>query len=82
MYYVYIIYSGKRDRYYVGSCGDIEARLRRHNTNHRGYTGGVGDWALVYSESYADKSAAQFREREIKRWKSRKRIEELIAAGA
>jgi putative endonuclease len=37
------------------------------------------DWKLVYSESYANKAAAMKREREIKSWKSTKRIEELIS---
>lgn len=81
MHYVYIIFSARRNRYYVGSCGDIAGRLRRHNTDHRGYTGGAGDWELVYSESYPSKSAAQLQEREMKRWKSRKRIVGLIAGG-
>ena len=31
MYYTYILYSSKCDRYYVGYCADIEARLQRHN---------------------------------------------------
>ncbi|HWK99977.1 MAG TPA: GIY-YIG nuclease family protein [Parapedobacter sp.] len=79
MHYLYIIYSTKRDRYYVGSCRDIPERLRRHNSNHRGFTGSASDWELVYHEIYASKPAVMFREREIKSWKSRKRIEWLVA---
>jgi putative endonuclease len=30
-FYTYIIYSKKRDRYYTGSCSNLEKRLQRHN---------------------------------------------------
>ena len=83
MYCVYILYSTKRDRYYIGSTGDgIEERIRKHNTNHKGFTGGAGDWILVYSESSLERTIALEREREIKGWKSRKMIERLINSSA
>ncbi len=53
-------------------------RIRKHNSNHTGFTGGVGDWTLVYAETFEDKNLAIAREKEIKRWKSRKLIEKLI----
>ncbi len=31
MYLVYILYSEKCDRYYIGYCTDLSERLRRHN---------------------------------------------------
>lgn len=31
MYSVYILYSEKCDRYYIGYCADITLRLQRHN---------------------------------------------------
>ena len=77
---VYILYSSKRDRFYVGHTGDdLQERLRKHNSNHKGFSGGVGDWAIVYTETYLTKTAAYQREREIKAWKSRKRIELLLS---
>ena len=78
MYHTYILYSAALDRYYVGSTRDVLAeRLRRHNTHHKGFTGKISDWALVYSESFDTFEAAYARERQIKSWKSRKKIEEL-----
>jgi putative endonuclease len=32
MYFIYIIYSKKLDRYYVGTTDDIEKRLGEHNS--------------------------------------------------
>ena len=71
MYYFYILYSRVLDRYYLGHTSDLEARLTKHNTNHRGYTGKVLDWELVYSEKYPEKAEAYARERQVKGWKSR-----------
>jgi putative endonuclease len=46
--------------------------------HHKGFTGQVQDWEIVYTEFYSTKEEAYAREREVKRWKSRKRIEKLI----
>ncbi|MBS1635624.1 MAG: GIY-YIG nuclease family protein [Bacteroidetes bacterium] len=76
---VYIIYSSKLNKYYVGYTGDeLEERIRKHNSDHKGFTGGIGDWVLKYKEDFAVKSEAMRREKEIKRWKSRKLIERFI----
>ncbi len=81
MWTTYILYSAIKNKYYIGySADDLLERLRRHNTNHKGFTGGVGDWKMVYKEIYHSKSAALAREREIKGWKSRKMIEKLIGS--
>jgi len=79
MYKFYILYSEKLDRYYIGSTGDeISERLRRHNSNHRGFTGRANDWIIIYTESFEIKALAGQREREVKKWKSRKLVEKLI----
>ncbi len=80
-YYVYILYSGSLDRYYVGYAEDIELRMTWHMSNHKGYTSKAKDWEIVYSEKYQTKGEAMSREREIKRKKSRKYIEWLIERG-
>ncbi|MBL7921137.1 MAG: GIY-YIG nuclease family protein [Bacteroidia bacterium] len=53
-------------------------RILKHISNHKGFTGGVGDWELKCSEQYQTKSEALKREKKIKNWKSRKMIEKLI----
>ena len=78
MYYFYILYSDQLNKYYIGHSSDLEERLRRHNSNHKGWTGKANDWKIVYSEEFAAKDLALFREHEVKKWKSRKRIEKLI----
>jgi len=79
MAHTYIIFSPSLNRYYVGATNDdIQERIRRHNSNHKGYTGKANDWVLALAEPCETLELAMRREREIKAWKSRKRIETLI----
>ncbi len=74
----YIIYSKSADRFYIGStAGDLAERIRRHNSNHKGFTGQASDWVLVHLETFGSIHLARLRERQLKAWKSRKRIEAL-----
>ena len=42
--------------------------------------GKVKDWKLLYTETFETKESAYKREREIKSWKSRIRVEKLIGS--
>jgi len=80
MFYTYILFSPTKNKYYVGYTGDeITERIRKHNSNHKGFTGGIGDWELKYIEEYQTKTEAAKREKQIKNWKSKKLIEKLIS---
>ena len=82
MYTTYIIYSIKKNAYYVGYTSDsLQERLRRHNSNHNGFTGKYDDWELKYSKTFEEKREALSFEQQIKKWKSKKMIEDLIAKG-
>ena len=79
MCHTYILFSATLNRYYIGSTrDDLAERIRRHNSNHKGFTGKVNDWKLVYNESYENYNHALARERHIKSWNSRVSIENLI----
>ena len=79
-FFVYILFSATKNRFYVGHTGDdLNERIRKHNSDHRGFTGHIGDWTLVYSEIFNSKQLAYARERAIKAWKSSKMIRALIA---
>ena len=79
MCFAYILYSFQLDKFYVGhTCDNMDERLRTHLSNHSGYTSKAKDWDVVHTESYSDKASAYRREREIKGWKSRRLIIELI----
>ena len=77
---MYILHSQKINKFYIGATSDsMEERLRKHNSNHKGFTGRANDWKLVYSEEYNSMVLALKREKEIKKWKSSLRIKKLIA---
>lgn len=81
MAFVYILFSETLNKYYVGhTTEDLEERLRKHLSSHSGYTSKAKDWEIVYTEEFENKELACKREREIKNWKSRKRIEKLISS--
>ena len=78
MYFVYILYSNKLDKYYVGSTGNPEDRLKRHNSGRSTYTKPGIPWNLVYLKEYQTRSQAYSAEQYIKSRKSRIYIEQLI----
>ncbi len=78
MYFVYILYSPDIDKYYIGSTENLTSRLAKHLSQHSGFTGKAKDWIMVYCEQLLTKNDALKRETEIKKWKSRKMIEQLI----
>ncbi|MBE9469120.1 MAG: GIY-YIG nuclease family protein [Bacteroidetes bacterium] len=38
-YFVYIIFSKIINKFYIGYTNNIIDRLRKHNSNHKGFTG-------------------------------------------
>ena len=82
MYHMYIIESESTGKYYIGSTGDLDNRIHQHNhpenSKRKTTSKFSGPWNLVYSEKFETRSEAVIRERQIKSWKSRRSIEELI----
>ena len=77
-YFVYILYSVAQDLFYIGSCSNPEERLRKHLANHKGFTSRTKDWEICYLECFSEKTAAVKREKQLKSWKSKKKIQILV----
>ena len=72
-------HSPSLDRYYVGHTeGDLQERLRRHLSDHKGFTGKAKDWTIVWHRAFEDKKEAFAEERQIKSRKSKAYIVGLI----
>ena len=83
MFHTYILFSEILDKFYVGHTSEeVHERLRKHLSNHSGFTAKVKDWKIVYYEVFSDKSNACKRELEIKSWKSKVKISQLIKSSA
>ena len=79
MFYTYIIFSKTLDKYYTGSCENVQDRLNDHLNSRSTYTKVAKDWLLVYFENFDSRSLAVKREMAIKKKKSRKYIEFIIS---
>jgi len=81
MFYIYILYSGSSDKYYVGHTDDPARRVIEHNTKpFNTYTAKHRPWKLVASFPAGESRGEAVRiERYIKKRKSRTFILKLIA---
>ena len=79
MYYVYIVKCADATLY-TGIATQLDRRIEEHNSSPKGakYTRIRRPVKLVYSEEYADRSAASKREYEIKKKMTRKEKLALI----
>lgn len=64
--------------YYTGSTQNLSDRIEYHNKGKVYSTKNKLPFTLIYKEEYLNRSSAQKREYQIKRWKSRAAIERLI----
>jgi len=78
MFYTYILQSNKNNKYYVGSCENINKRLMMHNKGLVKSTKNGIPWKVLFTEEFSDRSSAFKREKQIKSWKKRSAIEKLI----
>ena len=78
-YYVYIL-TNRSGTLYTGVTSDIEHRVRQHKTGeHEGFTKRYRIDRLVYYEETDDVNAAIAREKQIKGWTRKKRIDLINA---
>lgn len=50
MFKVYILYSASLNKFYIGFTeSSVEERLRKHLSNHSGFTGKAKDWTIAYT---------------------------------
>ena len=64
--------------YYVGSCKDLHSRVRQHNQGFVKSTKRYLPWQAVFFEEHTDLRSARRRELQIKSWKKRAAIGELV----
>ena len=79
MHFVYIIYSQKFDKYYIGETYEIQQRLMFHNSrddNTNSTKSGI-PWVLFLAIQVENRSVARKIETHIKRMKSKTYIRNL-----
>ena len=80
MHFLYILYSKKLNRYYIGETADVSFRLKLHldKAFSTSFTSKSDDWELVFSFQTQTKEDSLYLEKFIKRMKSKKFIEKIM----
>jgi putative endonuclease len=82
MYYVYIVAS-KRRTLYIGFTGDLRKRIWQHKTHaHEGFTHTYNCDQLVHVEVFAEALEGIAREKQLKGWLRRKKIQLIQSQNA
>lgn len=71
MYYIYILFSEKDNKLYIGYTPDLKARIKKHNSGYVLTTKNRRPLKLIYYESYLTDSDAKRREKFLKGGKGR-----------
>jgi len=79
MYIVYVLYSQKFDKIYIGFTSNLEERLKSHNElSKKGWTIAFRPWRVIHSETFESKAKAMKREKELKGGKGRDWIRKTL----
>ncbi len=76
MFYTYVLRSRRKGCRYVGSCGDLEKRVRGHNSGESKATRHGVPWVVAYVEEFETRSEAVGRERYYKTGRGRDELDE------
>jgi putative endonuclease len=67
MYIVYVLYSVRFNKIYIGYTSDLESRFKSHNElGTKGWTIRFRPWEILHTESFESKSNAMKREKQLK----------------
>lgn len=80
-YYVYIIFSYKLKRHYVGSTENLERRIEAHNSGLSTYTSKAKDWLIIYQVLLPAKTEALILERKIKKRGAERYLNDIKHSG-
>jgi putative endonuclease len=77
MFHTYVLRSEKTGRRYIGSCKNLENRLRQHNAGGSKATSHGIPWILIHSEQFETRVAAARKERYYKTGRGRDELNRL-----
>ncbi len=77
-YYVYILFSDKFDKYYIGQTNSLNDRLRKHNNGKVLSTKPYIPYKMVWSCSTPSRQESMQLEKKLKNLKSKVRLKKFI----
>jgi putative endonuclease len=79
MYSIYVLYSPGFNNIYIGFSSELTNRLMAQNdSRNTGWSSRYQPWELFYTEEHPTKSAAMQREKELKTFRGRAFIREML----
>jgi putative endonuclease len=78
MYFVYVLFSQKLNKRYIGSTRDVKNRLKEHNTGKSKFTKAGIPWKMIYQESFQTNQEARRRELLLKSGIGRKLLDQIL----
>jgi putative endonuclease len=81
MYLIYVLYSKKHNKIYIGQTVDLIKRFEEHNSSglsSNSYTKRYIPWEVIYKEEYNTRPESLRREKQLKSQKGREFIWNLI----
>ena len=75
--FVYLIYSEKHDRFYVGHTSNLNNRLELHNKGSVKSTKAFIPWKIVYTEEFNSALEARDREKYFKTGAGRRFLKDI-----
>ena len=79
MWQVYVLYSERLDRSYVGCSADVDRRVSTHNAGQVTATRSGVPWRVIYVETVGRYAEARRRERYYKSAAGRRRLKTIFA---
>jgi len=78
MWYIYILYSNKLDKLYIGKTRNLKRRFREHNSGNSAFSKNGMPWKIIYYSAFSNKEDARLEEVFLKSGKGRERVNYLL----
>jgi putative endonuclease len=78
--FLYILYSERLDRYYIGSTNNLSRRIEEHNRGQTTSTKSGCPWVCRCAVEFLTQAQAAFIEHKLKKLKSKQTLLVIIAA--
>jgi putative endonuclease len=78
MYHVYVLYSEKYDRLYIGQTNNLENRIKRHNSGYEAATKPYVPWILITAFEFETREESVKMEKHWKQSNNRRKLRQLV----
>lgn len=78
MVFLYILKSRLYPKTYIGITGDVQERLKEHNSGHSNFTSRYIPREVIHTEEFGSKQEARVREKYYKSAAGRRKLKQYI----